>query len=64
MNAFPVRWTRSRMSSSSNAARVASPATIASWLVLNVEECTTARSMELYTASDTAAVESMAPTGT
>jgi len=40
------------------------PATIASWLVLKVEECTTARSMELYTASDTAAVESMAPTGT
>src|SRR3984957_4496439 len=64
VNAFPVRWTRSRMSSSSNAAKVASPATIASWLVLNVEECTTARSMELYTASDTAAVESIAPTGT
>src|ERR1700722_14931346 len=64
VNAFPVRWTRSRMSSSSNAAKVASPATIASWLVLNVEEWTTALSMELYTASDTEAVLSMAPTGT
>src|SRR5271155_5401422 len=52
------------MSSASNAASVASPATIASWLVLNVEEWTTARSMELYTASHTSAEQSMAPTGT
>ena len=47
VKALPVRWTRSRMSSSSNAANVASPATIASWFVLNVEEWTTALSMEL-----------------
>ena len=44
--------------------RVASPATMASWLVVKVEEWTTARSMELYTLSDTLADDSMAPTGT
>ena len=58
-NAFPVRCTRSRMSSSSNACNVARPATIASWFVLKVDECTTARSMELKTASDTAAEDSI-----
>ena len=52
------------MSSSSNACSVARPATIASWLVLKVEEWTTALSMELNTLSQTAAVHSMAPTGT
>ena len=64
MNALPVRWTRSRMSSSSNAASVASPATMASWFWLKVDECTTARSMELNTASETSAEQSIAPTGT
>jgi hypothetical protein len=52
------------MSSSSNAARVARPATMASWFWLNVDEWTTARSMELNTASETSAEQSIAPTGT
>jgi hypothetical protein len=37
---------------------------MASWFVLNVEEWTTARSIELNTASDTSAELSIAPTGT
>ena len=37
---------------------------MASWLVLKVDEWTTARSMELKTASETSAEQSIAPTGT
>jgi hypothetical protein len=64
MKDSPVRRTRSRMSSSSKACRVASPATMASWFWAKVEEWTTARSIELKTLSDTLAELSMAPTGT
>src|SRR5579872_1841114 len=62
--ASPVRRARSTMSSSSNACNVARPATIASWFMLNVDECTTARSIELKTLSNTLAEDSIAPTGT
>ena len=64
MKESPVRRTRSRMSSSSKAWRVASPATMASWFWAKVDEWTTARSIELKTLSEILADDSMAPTGT
>ena len=52
------------MCSSSNAASVASPATIASWLRPKVVECFIAFSSELNTDVKTRSVVSIAPTGT
>jgi hypothetical protein len=52
------------MCSSSITWSVASPATMASWFFENVDEWTTARSIELYTALNTLFVVSTAPTGT
>jgi hypothetical protein len=51
-------------SSSSSTWRVARPATMASWFLEKVDEWTTARSIELYTASNTEVVVKTAPTGT
>lgn len=52
------------MLSSSKVARVANPATMASWLRPNVVEWTSALSIEVNTRIITSSVHSTAPTGT